>query len=338
MKKYDYILVGSGLYSGVFAWFAKQKGKKCLVLEKRDHIGGNVYCENTEGIHVHKYGAHIFHTSNKEVWQFVNSLAEFNRYTNSPVANYKGEMYNMPFNMNTFSKMWNISTPAEAKKIIEEQKKEITGEPKNLEEQAISLVGREIYEKLVKGYTEKQWGRDCTALPAFIIKRLPVRYTYDNNYFNDLYQGIPIGGYNVIIDRLFEGCDIETGVDYLEKKEYYDGLGEKSKIGSDDIIYRTVSYISANFNKSISLDGMAHDLGVSKFSLSRLFSKTFHSSFNQYVNEARLGYACQRIETTDDTLTEISMDSGFGSLRTFNRVFKEKYRLTPSEYRNKLQK
>ena len=227
MKKYDYILVGSGLYSGVFAWFAKQKGKKCLVLEKRDHIGGNVYCENTEGIHVHKYGAHIFHTSNKEVWQFVNSLAEFNRYTNSPVANYKGEMYNMPFNMNTFSKMWNISTPAEAKKIIEEQKKEITGEPKNLEEQAISLVGREIYEKLVKGYTEKQWGRDCTALPAFIIKRLPVRYTYDNNYFNDLYQGIPIGGYNVIIDRLFEGCDIETGVDYLEKKEYYDGLGEK---------------------------------------------------------------------------------------------------------------
>lgn len=226
MKKYDYILVGSGLYSGVFAWFAKQKGKKCLVLEKRDHIGGNVYCENTEGIHVHKYGAHIFHTSNKEVWQFVNSLAEFNRYTNSPVANYKGEMYNMPFNMNTFSKMWNISTPAEAKKIIEEQKKEITGEPKNLEEQAISLVGREIYEKLVKGYTEKQWGRDCTALPAFIIKRLPVRYTYDNNYFNDLYQGIPIGGYNVIIDRLFEGCDIETGVDYLEKKEYYDGLGE----------------------------------------------------------------------------------------------------------------
>lgn len=226
MKKYDYILVGSGLYSGVFAWYAKQNGKKCLVLEKRDHIGGNVYCEETEGIHVHKYGAHIFHTSNKEVWQFVNSLAEFNRYTNSPVANYKGEMYNMPFNMNTFSKMWNISTPDQAKAIIEEQKKEITGEPKNLEEQAISLVGREIYEKLVKGYTEKQWGRDCTELPAFIIKRLPVRYTYDNNYFNDLYQGIPIGGYNVIIDRLFEGCDIETGVDYLEKKDYYDSLGE----------------------------------------------------------------------------------------------------------------
>ena len=256
MKKYDYILVGSGLYSGVFAWFAKQKGKKCLVLEKRDHIGGNVYCENTEGIHVHKYGAHIFHTSNKEVWQFVNSLAEFNRYTNSPVANYKGEMYNMPFNMNTFSKMLNISTPAEAKKIIEEQKKEITGEPKNLEEQAISLVGREIYEKLVKGYTEKQWGRDCTALPAFIIKRLPVRYTYDNNYFNDLYQGIPIGGYNVIIDRLFEGCDIETGVDYLEKKEYYDGLGEKIVYtGTIDAYYKyqfgKLEYRSLRFESEV---------------------------------------------------------------------------------------
>ena len=256
MKKYDYILVGSGLYSGVFAWFAKQKGKKCLVMEKRDHIGGNVYCENTEGIHVHKYGAHIFHTSNKEVWQFVNSLAEFNRYTNSPVANYKGEMYNMPFNMNTFSKMWNISTPAEAKKIIEEQKKEITGEPKNLEEQAISLVGREIYEKLVKGYTEKQWGRDCTALPAFIIKRLPVRYTYDNNYFNDLYQGIPIGGYNVIIDRLFEGCDIETGVDYLEKKEYYDGLGEKIVYtGTIDAYYKyqfgKLEYRSLRFESEV---------------------------------------------------------------------------------------
>ena len=256
MKKYDYILVGSGLYSGVFAWFAKQKGKKCLVLEKRDHIGGNVYCENTEGIHVHKYGAHIFHTSNREVWEYVQQFAEFNRYTNSPVANYKGEMYNMPFNMNTFSKMWNISTPAEAKKIIEEQKKEITGEPKNLEEQAISLVGREIYEKLVKGYTEKQWGRDCTALPAFIIKRLPVRYTYDNNYFNDLYQGIPIGGYNVIIDRLFEGCDIETGVDYLEKKEYYDGLGEKIVYtGTIDAYYKyqfgKLEYRSLRFESEV---------------------------------------------------------------------------------------
>lgn len=226
MKKYDYVLVGSGLFAGVWAYLARKKGKTCLVVEKRDHIGGNIYCQDVEGIHVHKYGAHIFHTSNREVWDFVNSLVEFNRYTNSPVANYKGEMYNMPFNMNTFSKMWNISTPEEARAIIEKQKESVAEEPKNLEEQAISLVGVDIYRKLVKGYTEKQWGRDCTELPAFIIKRLPVRYTYDNNYFNDLYQGIPMGGYNVIIEKLFEGCDMETGVDYLEKKEYYDSLGE----------------------------------------------------------------------------------------------------------------
>lgn len=227
MKHYDYVLVGSGLYAGVFSWYAAKAGKTCLVVEKRNHIGGNVYCQNMEGIHVHKYGAHIFHTSNRKVWDFVNSLAEFNRYTNSPVANYKGQMYNMPFNMNTFSRMWGISTPAQAKEIIERQRAEITGEPKNLEEQAISLVGREIYEKLVKGYTEKQWGRDCRDLPAFIIRRLPVRYTYDNNYFNDLYQGIPIGGYNVIIEKLFAGCDVELGKDYLENKEYYDSLGDR---------------------------------------------------------------------------------------------------------------
>ena len=225
MKKYDYVLVGSGLFAGVFAYFARKQGKSVLVVEKRNHIGGNVYCENVEGINVHKYGAHIFHTSNRKVWDFVNSLAEFNRYTNSPVANYKGEMYNMPFNMNTFSKMWGISTPDEAKAIIAEQRGSIQGEPRNLEEQAISLVGTDIYRKLVKGYTEKQWGRDCTELPAFIIKRLPVRYTYDNNYFNDLYQGIPNGGYNVIVEKLFEGCDIELGVDYLENREHYDALG-----------------------------------------------------------------------------------------------------------------
>ena len=226
MKKYDYVLAGSGLFAGVWAYLAKKQGKTCLVVEKRNHIGGNIYCEDIENIHVHKYGAHIFHTSNREVWDFVNTLVEFNRYTNSPVANYKGEMYNMPFNMNTFSKMWGISTPQEAKEIIAKQRETVTGEPKNLEEQAIRLVGVDLYQKLVKGYTEKQWGRDCKELPAFIIKRLPVRYTYDNNYFNDLYQGIPIGGYNVMIDKLFEGCDIETGVDYLEHKEHYDSLGE----------------------------------------------------------------------------------------------------------------
>lgn len=224
--KYDYLLVGSGLYAGVFAYRMVKRGKSCLVLEKRNHTGGNIYCENIEGINVHKYGAHIFHTSNRRVWEFVNSLAEFNRYTNSPVANYKGEIYNLPFNMNTFSRLWNIRTPKEAEQIINSQRAGITGEPKNLEEQAISLVGKDIYEKLIKGYTEKQWGRDCTELPSFIIRRLPVRYTYDNNYFNDLYQGIPIGGYNVLIQKLFEGCEIRLDTDYLADRRKFDSLAD----------------------------------------------------------------------------------------------------------------
>ena len=219
--------MGSGLFAGVFAYYAKKAGKTCLVLEKREHAGGNIYCENIEGINVHRYGAHIFHTSNKEVWNFVNSLVEFNRYTNSPVANYKGEMYNMPFNMNTFSRMWGISTPEEAKKIINEQRKVIKGEPKNLEEQAISLVGTHIYQKLVKGYTEKQWGRDCKELPAFIIKRLPVRYTYDNNYFNDLYQGIPIGGYTPIVEKMLEKADVLTGTDFFEFRAQNADIADK---------------------------------------------------------------------------------------------------------------
>ena len=227
MKQYDYLLVGSGLYCAVFAFMARKQGKTCLVLEKRDHIGGNIYCEETEGIRVHRYGAHIFHTSDREVWDFVNQFTEFNRYTNSPVANYKGQIYNMPFNMNTFSRMWNISTPEEAREIIERQRSVIQGEPKNLEEQAISLVGTDIYEKLVKGYTEKQWGRDCRDLPGFIIRRLPVRYTYDNNYFNDPYQGIPVDGYNALIERLFEGCEIRTGVDYLEHRQEYENAAER---------------------------------------------------------------------------------------------------------------
>ena len=227
MKQFDYIIVGSGLFGAVFAYEAKKRGKKCLVVEKRDHIGGNIYCENIEGVTVHKYGAHIFHTSNKQVWDYVNSLCEFNRFTNSPIANYYGEIYNLPFNMNTFSKLWGIFTPDEAKAKIEEQSSKIKGEPKNLEEQAISLVGEDIYLKLVKGYTEKQWGRDCKDLPAFIIKRLPVRYTYDNNYFNDPYQGIPIGGYNVIIEKLLEGIKVITGVDYNQDREKYNALAEK---------------------------------------------------------------------------------------------------------------
>ena len=217
--KYDYLIVGAGPFGAVFAYEAKKRGKRVLVIDKRSHTGGNMYCEKVEGINVHKYGAHIFHTSNKEVWDYVNQFCTFNNYINSPIANYKDEIYNLPFNMNTFNKLWGVVTPQEAKEKIENQVKEsnIT-EPKNLEEQAISLVGKDIYEKLIKGYTEKQWGRRCTELPAFIIKRLPVRYTYDNNYFNDKYQGIPEGGYNVIFDKLLEGIDVELNVDFFDKK------------------------------------------------------------------------------------------------------------------------
>lgn len=225
-KKYDYLIVGSGLFGSIFAYEASKRGKKCLVIEKRNHIGGNIYCENVHGINVHKYGAHIFHTSNKEVWEYINRFAEFNNYINSPVAVYKDELYNLPFNMNTFSKMWGIKTPAEARAIIEEQKAQYHIEnPKNLEEQALSLVGKDVYEKLVKGYTEKQWGRSCTELPSFIIKRLPVRYTYDNNYFNDRYQGIPIGGYTKIIEKMLDGIDVllETSFeDYKSKNDISD--------------------------------------------------------------------------------------------------------------------
>ena len=218
--RYDYLVVGAGPFGATFAYEANKRRKKVLVIDKRDHVGGNMYCENIEGINVHKYGAHIFHTSNKKVWDYVNQFCTFNNYINSPIANYKGEIYNLPFNMNTFNKLWGVVTPAEAKTKIDEQIKEsgIT-EPKNLEEQAISLVGKDIYEKLIKGYTEKQWGRSTTELPAFIIKRLPVRYTYDNNYFNDKYQGIPEGGYNVIFDKLLEGIDVELNVDFFGKKE-----------------------------------------------------------------------------------------------------------------------
>lgn len=224
---YDYLVVGSGLFGSVFARQATDAGKKVLVIDKRPNIAGNVYTEKVEGINFHKYGAHIFHTNNTQVWEYVNRFATFNRFTNSPVANYKGELYSMPFNMYTFNKMWGVVTPEEAAAKIEEQKKEITGEPQNLEEQAISLVGRDIYEKLVKGYTEKQWGRDCKDLPAFIIKRLPVRLTFDNNYFNALYQGIPIGGYTKLIEKMLEGIEVRLNVDYLENKEELDKLAEK---------------------------------------------------------------------------------------------------------------
>ena len=227
MKKYDYLIVGAGLYGAVFAHEAASKGKTVLVLEKRSHIGGNVYTEKVEGVSVHKYGAHIFHTNNKEVWDYVNQFATFNRYTNSPVANYKGDLYSLPFNMYTFNKMWGVVTPEQAEAKIAEQKQEIQGEPKNLEEQAIALVGRDIYEKLVKGYTEKQWGRDCRELPSFIIKRLPVRYTFDNNYFNALYQGIPVGGYTKLVENLLEGIEVRLDTDYLAEKETYDAMAEQ---------------------------------------------------------------------------------------------------------------
>lgn len=226
--KYDYVIVGSGLFGATFANLAKKDGKKVLVIEKRNHIAGNIYTEEIEGINVHKYGAHIFHTDDKEVWDYVNSFVEFNRYTNSPIARYKNEIYNMPFNMNTFSKIWNdVITPEDAKRHIEEERQEITHEPQNLEEQAISLVGRTIYEKLVKGYTEKQWNRECVDLPAFIIKRLPVRFIYDNNYFNDKYQGIPIGGYTKLVEKMLDGIEVRLEEDFLEKKDYYKSLAKK---------------------------------------------------------------------------------------------------------------
>lgn len=224
---YDYLVVGAGLFGSIFAYEVEKRGKKVLVIDKRNHVGGNVYTENIDGINVHKYGAHIFHTSNKEVWDYIQQFAEFNRYTNSPVARYKDELYNLPFNMNTFNKMWGVKTPSEAVAIIEEHKKEIKGEPKNLEEQAISLVGRDIYEKLIKGYTQKQWGRKCTELPSFIIKRLPVRFVYDNNYFNDKYQGIPMGGYTQIVEKMLAHVDVKLGLDYFENREYFNGLAKK---------------------------------------------------------------------------------------------------------------
>ena len=239
-NKYDYLIVGSGLFGATFAHFANKQGKRCLVIDKRPYLGGNVYCESIEGINVHKYGAHIFHTNSKEVWKFVNSIVEFNRYTNSPVANYKGKLYNLPFNMNTFYQMWGVTTPAEAQVKINEQKRAyseelrakneesgLPNEPHNLEEQAMLLVGKDIYEKLIKGYTEKQWGRKCTELPAFIIKRLPVRMVFDNNYFNDRYQGIPIDGYNKLIDGLLYGIETKTNADFFDDREHWNGIADK---------------------------------------------------------------------------------------------------------------
>lgn len=257
-KKYDFLIVGAGLFGAVFAHEAAKRGKRCLIIDKRNHIAGNIYTKEVEGIQVHEYGAHIFHTSSKEIWNYVQQFAEFNRYTNSPVAIYKDELYNLPFNMNTFSKLWGIKTPDEAKAIIDEQKKEITGVPSNLEEQAISLVGRDIYEKLIKGYTQKQWGHACTELPSFIIKRLPVRFTYDNNYFNDLYQGIPIGGYTKMVENMLqhENIEIQLGVDFFQNKQeltkqaetvVYTGMIDQYF----DYCYGTLEYRSLRFETEV---------------------------------------------------------------------------------------
>lgn len=234
-KTYDYLIVGAGIYGATFACMAHRHGKKCLVIDKRNHLGGNIYCENIEGINVHKYGAHIFHTSNKKVWDFANSIVEFNRYTNSPIANYKGKQYNLPFNMNTFYQMWGVLTPAEAKAKIEEQRQEAlermkadgVTEPRNLEEQAQLLIGKDIYEILIKGYTEKQWGRKCSELPAFIIKRLPVRFVHDNNYFNDRFQGIPMGGFNKLIDGLLEGVEVKLNTDFFDDRQHWESVADK---------------------------------------------------------------------------------------------------------------
>ena len=264
MQHYDYLIVGTGLFGAVFAYKAKQQGKKCLVIDRRPHLGGNIYCEKMEGINVHKYGAHIFHTSNKTVWEFVNSIVEFNRYTNSPVANYKGKLYNLPFNMNTFYQMWGVTTPAEATAKIEEQKAEAVArmkeqgvtEPRNLEEQAQLLIGKDIYEALIKGYTEKQWGRKCTELPAFIIKRLPVRLVFDNNYFNDKYQGIPIGGYNVLIERLLEGVETRLNCDFFANREELSAMADKIVFtGAIDEFYHyqfgKLEYRTVNFETEV---------------------------------------------------------------------------------------
>ncbi len=312
--KYDYLIVGSGLFGAVFAYFAKKSGKRCLVIDKRPQLGGNVYCEKTEGINVHKYGAHIFHTSNKKVWDFVNSIVEFNRYTNCPVANYKGKLYNLPFNMNTFCQMWGVTTPEEAKAKIEEQKAEAVaalngGEPRNLEEQALCLVGKDIFRKLIKEYTEKQWGRDCKDLPAFIIKRLPVRMVFDNNYFNDKYQGIPVGGYNKLIDGLLEGVECETNVDffhseynewrkYADKLVYTGAIDEYFDYSLGRLDWRTVSFKTRiedlpNFQGNAVVNYTSHDVPYTRV--------IEHKHFEMFGQEV---YDCPKTVISEEYSTE----------------------------------
>ena len=314
MTKYDYLIVGSGLFGATFAHLATKQGKKCLVIDKRPHLGGNVYCENIEGINVHKYGAHIFHTNNKEVWDFVNSIVEFNRYTNSPVANYKGKLYNLPFNMNTFHQMWGVKTPEEAKAKIEEQKAEAVAalkgrEPQNLEEQALTLVGKDIFCTLIKEYTEKQWGRRCTELPAFIIKRLPLRFVFDNNYFNDRYQGIPIGGYNKLIDGLLEGVECKTEVDffnseykdwrkYADKLVYTGAIDEFYDFKFGKLDWRTVSFKTRiedtpNYQGNAVVNYTSHDVPYTRV--------IEHKHFEMFGQEV---YDCPKTVVSEEYSTE----------------------------------
>lgn len=314
MNHFDYLIVGSGLYGATFAYRAAKAGKKSLVIDKRPHLGGNVYCENIEGINVHKYGAHIFHTSNKRVWDFVNSIVEFNRYTNSPVANYKGKLYNLPFNMNTFYQMWGVTTPAEALAKIEEQKADALAalngrEPANLEEQALTLVGKDIFEKLIKEYTEKQWGRKCTDLPAFIIKRLPVRLTFDNNYFNDKYQGIPIGGYNKLIDGMLQGIETRTGIDFFkEYKDNWRNIADKlvftgaideffdyrfGKLDWRTVSFKTRSEDTPNFQGNAVVNYTSHDQPYTRI--------IEHKHFEMFGNDV---YACPKTVVSEEYSTE----------------------------------
>lgn len=311
---YDYLIVGSGLFGATFAHLARKQGKKCLVIDKRPHLGGNVYCENIEGINVHKYGAHIFHTNNKKVWNFVNSIVEFNRYTNSPIANYKGKLYNLPFNMNTFYQMWGVNTPEEARQKIEEQKSEAVAalndrEPQNLEEQALTLVGKDIFYTLIKEYTEKQWGRKCTELPAFIIKRLPVRMVFDNNYFNDRYQGIPIGGYNKLIDGLLEGIECKTGVDffnseykdwrkYADKLVYTGAIDEFYDFRYGKLDWRTVSFKTRientpNYQGNAVVNYTSHDVPYTRV--------IEHKHFEMFGQEV---YDCPKTVISEEYSTE----------------------------------
>lgn len=341
--KYDYLIVGSGLFGATFAHLAMKQGKKCLVIDKRPHLGGNVYCENIEGINVHKYGAHIFHTNNKEVWEFVNSIVEFNRYTNSPVANYKGRLYNLPFNMNTFHQMWGVKTPEEAKAKIDEQKAEAMAalngrEPQNLEEQALTLVGQDIFRTLIKEYTEKQWGRPCTELPAFIIKRLPLRFVFDNNYFNDRYQGIPIGGYNRLIDGLLEGVECKTNVDffhseyrdwrkYADKLVYTGAIDEFYDFRFGKLDWRTVSFKTRiedtpNYQGNAVVNYTSHDEPYTRI--------IEHKHFEMFGQEV---YDCPKTVVSEEYSTEYrpGMEPYYPVNDDRNNALAEQYRVLASK-------